>query len=156
MPQDYNKAVLWFSKAAEQGCAAAQNNLGVSYSNGFGVPQDYNKAVLWYTKAAEQGYANAQITLAEIYYWGKNGQPIDYTAAVNWYRKCAENGNCYAMGMLAQCYMEGKGERKDLKLARYWAEKGVEQGDQQSYYILNELDGKPNDGAATVNMGIGL
>ena len=40
MPQDDTEAVKWFRKAAEQGDASAQNDLGVMYQNGRGVPQD--------------------------------------------------------------------------------------------------------------------
>jgi len=34
------KAIQWFRKAAEQGFATAQNNLGLLYANGWGVPQN--------------------------------------------------------------------------------------------------------------------
>ena len=50
----------WYRKAAEQGDADAQYNLGISYDRGEGVPQDYVEAVKWYRKAAEQGDADAQ------------------------------------------------------------------------------------------------
>lgn len=36
------------SKAAGQGDAQAQNNLGVMYDKGMGIPQDNRKAVQWY------------------------------------------------------------------------------------------------------------
>ena len=58
--KDYLKAFEWFKKAAEQGLARAQANLGNFYKNGQSFEQDYQKAVEWYTKAAEQGNANAQ------------------------------------------------------------------------------------------------
>ena len=60
VPQDYAEAVKWYRKAAGQGDAGAQNNLGVMYKNGRGVPQDYVEALQWYRKAAEQGNAEAQ------------------------------------------------------------------------------------------------
>jgi TPR repeat protein len=50
VPQDYSAAVSWYRKAAEQGHADAQNNLGFSYSQGHGVPKDYAAAVSWYVK----------------------------------------------------------------------------------------------------------
>lgn len=68
---DYIEAKNWFLKAAEQGQAKAQFNLGVLYFNGQGVKQDYFKAAEWHQKAAEQGYADAQYNLAKIYYLGK-------------------------------------------------------------------------------------
>ena len=36
MPQDYAEAVKWYRKAAEQGNAIAQNNLGVMFARGVG------------------------------------------------------------------------------------------------------------------------
>jgi TPR repeat protein len=58
IPQDYAQAVQWYRKAAEQGLAQAQYNLGFMYDKGRGVRQDDAQAVAWYRKAAEQGYAN--------------------------------------------------------------------------------------------------
>ena len=55
MTQDYTEAVRWYRKAADQGNAFAQNNLGVMYDNGNGVAQDYVQAHMWYNLAAEQG-----------------------------------------------------------------------------------------------------
>ncbi len=34
VPQDYAQAVAWYRKAAEQGYAKVQTNLGVMYANG--------------------------------------------------------------------------------------------------------------------------
>ena len=55
VPQDYAEAAKWYRKAAEQGYADAQNNLGMMYVNGQGVPQDYAEAAKWTRKAADQG-----------------------------------------------------------------------------------------------------
>ena len=73
--QDVSKAASWFQKAAEQGDARAQNNLGFMYEKGRGAPQDYTEAVKWYRKAAEQGLAEAQNNLAGIYDQGVFGGP---------------------------------------------------------------------------------
>jgi TPR repeat protein len=40
MSQDYGRAVAWYLRAAEQGFVAAQERLGVIYSEGLGAPQD--------------------------------------------------------------------------------------------------------------------
>ena len=66
MPQDCIQAVYWWRKAAEQGDAMAQYNLGHACFRGEGVPQDYTQAVYWWRKAAEQGDADAQFMLGEI------------------------------------------------------------------------------------------
>ena len=41
----------WYRKAAEQGNATAQCNLGVAYDHGRGVPQDDVQAVHWYSQS---------------------------------------------------------------------------------------------------------
>ena len=45
-----NEAFKWFSKAAEQGDAISQFNLGVMYAKGRSVEQDYTEAFKWYKK----------------------------------------------------------------------------------------------------------
>src|SRR5712692_1877137 len=51
------QAVDVYRKAAEQGDADAQSNLGWAYANGRGVSPDYTQAAQWYRKAAELGNA---------------------------------------------------------------------------------------------------
>jgi TPR repeat protein len=50
--QDNEAATSWYRKAAEQGLAEAQYNLGVMYANGDGVAQDYAAAHMWFNLAA--------------------------------------------------------------------------------------------------------
>jgi len=64
--QDHAQAVAWYRKAAEQGEAMAQNNLGVMYENGQGVKKDRAQALGWYRKAAAQGNDRARNNLAEL------------------------------------------------------------------------------------------
>ena len=59
VPEDDREAVKWTRKAAEQGGASAQNNLGVMCQNGEGVPKDYVKAYAWWIFAAAQGEEDA-------------------------------------------------------------------------------------------------
>ena len=46
------EAVRWLRKAAEQGFAPAQFNLGVSYEFGEGVAKDYAAAYAWFNLAS--------------------------------------------------------------------------------------------------------
>ena len=52
VPQDYSKAVKWFSMAAEQGHRIAQCNLGTMYKEGQGLVQDYIQAHKFFNLAA--------------------------------------------------------------------------------------------------------
>ena len=74
------------NKAAEQGVADAQNDLGFMYASGKGVQQDDAKAAKWYCKAAEQGYAKAQYNLGVAYDSGEGVMQSD-EAAADWYYK---------------------------------------------------------------------
>ncbi len=87
---DYATALREYRKAAEQGVADAQFNLGLMYGNGHGVPQDYARAVKWYRKAADQGVADAQLMLGVMYGEGQ-GVPKDYAQAHMWLNLAASS-----------------------------------------------------------------
>ncbi|WP_162984147.1 tetratricopeptide repeat protein, partial [Helicobacter felis] len=55
VPQDYQKAIEYYQKAADMGHAVAFLALGVLYENGQGVAQDYDKARRYFQKAVEIG-----------------------------------------------------------------------------------------------------
>ena len=58
--EDDATAVKWYTKAAEQGVASAQENLAFMYAKGEGVPQDNVMAYMWWNLAAAQGDENAK------------------------------------------------------------------------------------------------
>ena len=131
---------------AEQGLAAAQNDLGWSYRNGEGVEKDLVEAVAWYRKAAEQGHAGAQNNLGGSYYKGE-GVDKDLVEAVAWYRKAAEQGDAWAQTNLGVCYYNGEGVDKDLVEAAAWYRKAAEQGhaDAQNNLGSNYYNGEGVD-----------
>ena len=50
----------WFRKAAEQGDANAQFNLGVMYGSGRGVPQNYKQSYVWSSVSLANGFGDAK------------------------------------------------------------------------------------------------
>jgi len=58
--QNYQKAIEYYTKAANQGCNDALFSLGGVYYTGKGVPQNYQKAIEYYTKAVNQDSNNNQ------------------------------------------------------------------------------------------------
>jgi len=54
--QDFKEAVKWYQKAADQGFANGQHNLGVMYGMGKGVEQNYVTAYAWASTAAAYGH----------------------------------------------------------------------------------------------------
>ena len=111
--------VNWNRRAAEQGLAKAQTNLGFMYRTGQGVAQDYAEAVKWYRRAAEQGIAEAQHNLGFMYHEGQ-GMAQDYAEAVKWYRRAAEQGLAEAQTNLGYMYHTGRGVAQDYVQAHLW------------------------------------
>jgi len=122
------EAAKWYRKAAEQGDADAQSNLGFAYFFGNGVPRDSSEAVKWYRKAAEQGQPRAQWWLGFFYHNG-NGVPKDAAESVKWYRKAAEQGFACAQFSIGLCYDNGDGVAKDYIEAYKWYNLAAASGD---------------------------
>ena len=66
MGVNFKKAIEWYEKAAEQGDAVAQYNLGVMYENGQGVDRSDSMALRWFAMATKQGNNSAQAAINEI------------------------------------------------------------------------------------------
>ena len=120
----YKEDAVEYRKAADQGDAEAQCDLGVCYEVGSGVPKDEVEAVKWYRKAAEQGNAAAQSGLGGCYAYGI-GVKEDAVEGVKWYRKAAEQGYANAQSELGFCYKLGMGVPEDMVEAAKWGRKAV-------------------------------
>ncbi|MDR1747087.1 MAG: leucine-rich repeat protein [Tannerella sp.] len=124
-------------KAAEQGYAKAQNNLGYLYETGKDVPQSDEEAVKWYRKAASQGHAKAQFNLANHYSKGL-GVPQSDTEAAKWYLEAAKNGLHHAMNNLGFLYATGHGVPQSDEEAIKWYRKAAEQGNKNAIHNLQK------------------
>ena len=124
MLQDYAEAVSWYRKAADQGDADAQYNLGSVYRDGEGVPRDYAEALKWFRKAAVQGDARAQASLGMMYTIG-SGVPQDYVLALMWSNLAAsqENEGATSLRELVAGKMTPEQIVEAEKLAREWRPK---------------------------------
>ena len=142
-----------FLRAADQGDATAQYNLGDAYRRGEGVPEDDAEAVRWYRLAAEQGHARAQNSLALMYAEGK-GVPQDYAEAVRWYRRAADQGHARAQNNLGVRYAEGEGVPQDYAEAVRWYRRAADQGHATAQNNLGEAyrhgEGVPEDDAEAI------
>ena len=137
---NHAKAFEWNTKAANQGYAGAQYNLGLMYHKGHGVRQDYQKAVEWYTKAANQGIAEAQHNLGVMYDEGQ-GVRQDYQKAVEWYTKAANQGIAEAQFNLGLMYYNGEGVRQNKSTAKRYFGQACDNGLQlgcDHYRKLNQ------------------
>jgi len=89
--QDYQEALKWYEKAANQGLVQAQCSLGLMYYQGLGTPQNAKEAAKWILKAANKGYAQAQIIMGELYALGL-GVKKSNQEALNWYQQSLKQG----------------------------------------------------------------
>ena len=135
------EAVEWYTKAAEQGYALAQCDLGFCYQFGEGVEKNPAKAVEWFRKAAEQGDARAQCYLGDCYMLGE-GVKQEPAKAVEWYRKAAAQGYARAQFNLGVCYEEDATLEKDRAKAVEWYRKAAAQGYARAKKALQKL-GEP-------------
>jgi TPR repeat protein len=113
------QAVDWFRKAAAQGYAPAEHQMGQLYDFGFGVAQDDALALALYRKAAEHGSAAGQRTVGEFYQKGRS-VTADAAEAARWYRRAAEGDDLRAQYALGQLYFNGTGVMRDYVTAYVW------------------------------------
>ena len=137
--KDYLTAFFYYEKAAEQGNATAQFNLGYFYDEGLGVEQDYKKAKEWYEKAAEQGNATAQFNLGYLY---ENGLGVeqDYKKAKEWYEKAIEQGNATAQEHLGFLYLFGLGTEVNYEIAEKLFRRSFNNGNKSIKYYVDIFD----------------
>ena len=113
---DENEKVstYWSEKAAWQGFAPAQYNLGVRYYYGDKAPQNYELALEWFQKATMQGFAPAQNNLAIIY---RKGTKQNYELALELFQKAAMQGYALAQFNLGTMHYNGEGTKQNDKIA---------------------------------------
>ncbi|MGA9333641.1 MAG: tetratricopeptide repeat protein, partial [Rudaea sp.] len=142
-PESSAKTVTPFRKAAEQGDARAQYNLGMMYAGGSSsVLLDETKATKWFRKAADQGFAPAQYFLGESYDSGE-GVAKDVAVAAKWYRKAADQGYAGAQFNLGIDYAQGTGVSRNLEQACYWlslARPDAQKPDATRDKVCSQLD----------------
>jgi len=78
--RDYQGAMQWWEKAAENEHARAQNGLGVLYRDGDLGEPDATRAAEWFRRSAENGYAFAMFSLALLYRDGDGVERNDIEA----------------------------------------------------------------------------
>jgi len=128
-------AAQLYGKAAGQGHAVAQVNLGVMYDKGEGVEQNLELAVSWYRQAAERGDSRAQFNLGNMIQHG-NGVEQNLELAVSWYREAATQGHPGGQNNLGWMYRRGKGVEQNDKMAVGWWAKAVKGGNVIARYNL--------------------
>ena len=95
------RGIYFMQQAADQGLAAALEQLGRYYTQGKLVQVDKERAVVFLREAASLGNLKAQIQLAELFIDGY-GSPYDYEDAYHWlYNAITDDKKTHSK--IAQC-----------------------------------------------------
>jgi TPR repeat protein len=116
-PEQDEKKLYWYRKAADQGIIEAQHALAE-------LLEDENpaEAISLYQKAAEQKHTAAQLKLAQMYEDGK-GVPQDDSKSFTWYLHAAKGGDSDAFTEIGRRYLFGEGVPKNIFEAIKWLSK---------------------------------
>lgn len=129
--QDYEKALEWYLKAAEQGDEDSEYMVRVLYSK----LEDYNNLLKWCKKGIEQNQTNAKYTMGLIFLKGY-GVEKNILKAKEWYEKAAEDNDSFSQYRLGRLYFDENEIENDYKKAAYWIEKAAENKDQPAINFL--------------------
>lgn len=135
--QDFNEAVQWFRKAAEQGNTHALNNLGICYEEGAGVSRDYAMAKEYYKKSASGNHPSAANNLGYIYLLEKN-----YEDAIRWFHLASALGSSDALYNLGTVYESGVAHPKgkpDIDVAIKYYSEAASKGYSKAQVKVREL-----------------
>jgi TPR repeat protein len=148
--QQYRRSVQWWRRAAEQGYAPAQVNLGLMRLIGVGTSKNPWDARRWFLAAAEQGSAHGQNNLALLYRTGEGGER-NFDEAVFWFRRAAAQGLDVSITLLGEMYAAGEGVAQDRQQALSWWRKAAAMGHSGGLAHLADAyargDGVPSDHA---------
>ncbi len=133
--REYDRALYWFKKIAEQGDVKAQFYLGVMYAAGRDIDVDFKKSAYWFEKAAGQGNELAQLNIG-MYYLEGQGVDKDIKKGVSWLEKAAEQGNLKAQNYLGYLFSGGEVVQPDYEKAKYWYMKAARQEYPTAQYNL--------------------
>jgi TPR repeat protein len=132
---DRDKAIEWYTRAADQGNSKAVSRLGLMEAN----RSSFNSEM----QQAENGSAESQYNVGNMFTKG-NGTGIDLEQALSWYEKAANQRHIKAAYKLGLAHYEGAGVRKNGKQALKWFSLAADDGYAPAQYYLGKLHAEGN------------
>lgn len=137
--RDINKAVKWFTQAAQKNHLKASYELAKIYFEGKDeIETDFSLSAKWLLEPALRGNDDAQYKLGILYL---NGQGVakNPSQARDWLSKSASQDNVYALSRLGTLYAEGKILPKDQEKAKKLLGIAMELGDENAEILLEKI-----------------
>lgn len=136
---DHFKSLEWLEKAAAQGLAVAQFDLGHAWLAGYaGIRSDVSRGLEWLSRAAEQGHLRAQMALARVYRLGLAGVVRDVARSNQWLKMAADQGDARAQQLYGARLVQGDAEGQ-VEEGLGWLQRAAEQGDHESLFLLGAM-----------------
>ena len=155
IPKDQQKAIQFFSQAAQQGHAAALTKMGTFHEAGvYGFKRDLNEALRYYTLAAEKGDVLAHTAIGDIYSHAQQHQgggesegggvvpKRDLRRAIESYSAAAEAGHVPALHQLALIYAVGDvagGVERNVVKAVALYQRAANLGDPHALWVVGTM-----------------
>ena len=134
--KDVQKAVYYFTDAANNGDMDAQYILGTIYYRGELGTVDYKKAFQYFEMAAEQNDPDSENWLAWMYYNGY-GVEKDIDMAIRWYEVAAKEGLADAQYSYGCLYHMEDNPKRDNNKALKWLKRAKKRGDRRADLLMN-------------------
>ncbi|TVY48688.1 Protein sel-1-like protein [Lachnellula occidentalis] len=115
VPQNFEKANIWFQRGVKSGDAGSQYGLGLMNLEGLDIPKNTIRATELFKASAEQDYAPAQVSLGALYL--DQGTPSDIQVANRYFELAARYGHIEAYYYLAELINQGVGRDRSCGLA---------------------------------------
>ena len=135
-PRNYQVALKWLNKSAEQDNADAFYYLYICYYHGRGVKEDKEKAMSYLAQAVERNIPNAWIEMGNHYFYGDNSVKADDKEAFILWHKAAQKGHPIGQYKVGLCYKYGIGVEPNESSAKDWllkSAKNKKYGDETGY-----------------------
>lgn len=136
--KEFKQAFEWYQKAADDGHAGAQGQLGCMYISGTGTKQNGEEGVKWLEKATEAGDVAAMSQLGSLYLRG-HFVDKDFDKAKDLIERAANQGNKQAKYYLGCMYLTGSGVDKDQDKAKDLLREAAREGINKANLVLEKL-----------------
>ena len=135
--KNYELALEWFKKAAEQNYPPAICNLGHCYYTGNGTEKNITKAAELYTVALKLDYYPIYSKMARCYMEGI-GVEKDVGKAISLLQYASDKNDAKAQVNLGACYLDGLGVEVDYSKGIELILSSAEKSNTDAYYLLGK------------------
>lgn len=124
----YDSAVAFFKRAADEGSPEAMSFLAIAYLSGEGTNRDSILAMDWLDRAAKEKRDPRGMNALAVVYENDENMTGRYRWSKHWYEQSAKLGFAEAMRNLARFHHRGLGGSRNDSAALHWANEAVRSG----------------------------